>query len=153
MLRLSKLTDYGTVVLAALAREPERMLSAADLAARTQIAPPTVSKLLKLLSRGGLVQATRGAHGGYTLARDPEDITAVHIIDAIEGPVALTECSGDHSQCGIEAHCAVGTNWQRINLAIREALKGVSLAQLARPSMLSPATVKVDVSALTRRPG
>lgn len=153
MLRLSKLTDYGTVVLATLAEAPEEMLSAADVAGRTGIAPPTVSKLLKLLTRGRLVSSTRGAHGGYSLARDPEKISAVQIIDAIEGPVALTECSGNHSQCDLEGHCAVGTNWQRINLAIRDALRGVTLAELARPAMLAPATVKVDVSTLTRRGG
>ena len=138
MLRLSKLTDYGTVVLAQMAREPDRLHTAAELATVLHLAVPTVSKLLKQFAKTGLVSSQRGAHGGYTLARPAEEITAVHIIDAIEGPVAITQCSMSHSRCGIEAVCSIGHNWQRISLAIRDALRGVTLAQLARPAVLSP---------------
>ena len=138
MLRLSKLTDYGTVVLAEMARQPERRHSASELAAALHLAAPTVSKLLKQLAKGGLVKSQRGAKGGYSLARPPEEITAVHIIDAIEGPVAITQCSMSHSRCGIESVCGVGHNWQRISLAIRDALRGVTLAQLSRPVALPP---------------
>jgi FeS assembly SUF system regulator len=133
MLRLSKLTDYGTVVLAEMARDPRRLFAAAELATALHLAAPTVSKLLKQFAKAGLVTSQRGAKGGYSLARPAEDITAVHIIDAIEGPVAITQCSMSHSRCGIEAVCGIGHNWQRISLAIRDALKGVTLAQLARP--------------------
>ena len=133
MLRLSKLTDYGTVVLAEMARDPNRLHSAAELAVGLHLAAPTVSKLLKQFTRGGLVKSQRGAKGGYSLARPAEDISAVQIIDAIEGPVAITQCSMSHSRCGIEAVCGIGQNWQRISLAIRDALNGVTLAQLARP--------------------
>ncbi|HEY1771745.1 MAG TPA: SUF system Fe-S cluster assembly regulator [Gammaproteobacteria bacterium] len=133
MLRLSKLTDYGTVVLAEMARDPARLYSAAELATALHLAPPTVAKLLKQFTRGGLIKSQRGAKGGYTLARPAEDISAVQIIDAIEGPVAITQCSMSHSRCGIEAVCGIGHNWQRISLAIRGALSGVTLAQLARP--------------------
>lgn len=145
MLRLSKLTDYGTVVLAQMAREPQRMHTAAALAAATRIAPPTVSKLLKQFARGGLVLSQRGARGGYSLARPPEEITAVQIIDAIEGPVAITQCSLGHDRCGIEPVCGVGHNWQRISLAIRDALKTVTLAQLARPA--APLLPRFDLGA------
>ena len=138
MLRLSKLTDYGTVVLAEMARHPERHHSAAELATALHLAPPTVSKLLKAFTRGGLVTSQRGAKGGYSLARPADEITAVQIIDAIEGPVAITQCSMSHSRCGIEAVCGVGHNWQRISLAIRDALRTVTLAQLARPVALPP---------------
>ena len=134
MLRLSKLTDYGTVVLAHMAREPAAVYAAADVAAATRLAVPTVSKLLKCFARAGLVTSQRGARGGYSLARQPEEITAVQIIDAVEGPVAITQCSLSHDRCGIEPVCGVGHNWQRISLAIREALKTVTLAQLARPA-------------------
>lgn len=144
MLRLSKLTDYGTVVLAEMARQPERRHSAAELATTLHLAAPTVSKLLKQFARGGLVKSQRGAKGGYSLARPPEEITAVQIIDAIEGPVAITQCSMSHSRCGIESVCGVGHNWQRISLAIRGALSGVTLAQLARPVALPP---RLDLSA------
>jgi FeS assembly SUF system regulator len=133
MLRLSKLTDYGTVLLAWLARQPDALHSAADVAAGTRLAEPTVRKLLKRLARAGLVTSQRGAHGGYSLARAPDSIHAVEIIDALEGRVALTECSGDHSRCDLESRCGVGPNWQAINHAVRTALEQVTLAELARP--------------------
>ena len=138
MLRLSKLTDYGTVVLAEMARHPAEWHSAAELAGTLHLAAPTVSKLLKQFARAGLVKSQRGAKGGYCLARPAEEITAVQIIDAIEGPVAITQCSMSHSRCGIESVCGVGHNWQRISLAIRGALNGVTLAQLARPVVAPP---------------
>jgi FeS assembly SUF system regulator len=131
MLRISRLTDYSTVLLAALADEPQRVQTAAALAAQTHIAAPTVSKLLKQLQRAGLVSSTRGLHGGYQLARPASQISAAAILDALEGPVALTDCSAGHGQCGIEDTCRVGRVWQRLNLAIRRALYDVSLAQLA----------------------
>lgn len=131
MLRISKLTDYGTVILAYLASQPDRPLAAAEVADRTQIALPTVSKLLKNLQRTGLVTSTRGSLGGYQLARPAAQITAAKILDALEGPFAITECSGEHSSCGIESNCRVGHVWQRVNAAIRRALNDVTLAQLA----------------------
>jgi FeS assembly SUF system regulator len=131
MLRISKLTDYGTVILAALATQPNKRLTATEVAERTHLALPTVSKLLKTLQRGGLVVSVRGSHGGYQLARAPQEISAAAILDAIEGPIALTECSTDHSTCCIATTCRVGHAWQRVNAAIRRALNDVTLAQLA----------------------
>ena len=131
MLRMSRLTDYATVLLAALASEPQRVQTAASLAEQTHIAAPTVSKLLKQLQRAGLVSSTRGLHGGYQLARPAAQISAAAILEALEGPVALTDCSVGHGQCEIEESCRVGRVWQRLNLAIRRALYDVSLAQLA----------------------
>lgn len=133
MLRLSKLTDYGTVVLAHMAVQPRTVHTASDLARHTHLAPPTVSKLLKLFAKGGLVHSYRGARGGYKLAREPGEITAVQIIDAVEGPVGITECSVRDGLCRLESVCAIGHNWQRISLGIREALKTISLAELAGP--------------------
>lgn len=130
---MSKLTDYGTVVLAQMARAPDRQFTAPELAELTGVAAPTVAKLLKALGRAGLLDSQRGAHGGYSLARPPEEISAVEIIDAIEGPVALTECATGHSNCTIQADCSVGSNWQQINTGIRRALENVSLAELTRP--------------------
>lgn len=132
MLRISKLTDYGTVVLAHLAGLENSLASAADVAATTGIALPTVSKLLKVLAQADLVTSTRGSHGGYTLARRATDISAADIIDALEGPVSITECSSSDSQCDYESVCSVGGAWQRINLAIRRALQDVSLADLLK---------------------
>lgn len=131
MLRISKLTDYGTVILANLANAPERLHAAAAVAQQTRLALPTVSKLLKELQRAGLVTSTRGAHGGYQLTRSPSAISAATILDALEGPVAITECSGKDSHCGIEHVCRVGRSWQRVNVAIRRALSDITLAQLA----------------------
>lgn len=139
MLRLSKLTDYGTVVLARLAAGGNQVASASGLAAATGIAPPTVSKLLKLLSKSGLVVSTRGANGGYRLSRDAAEISAAAIIDALEGPVSLTECSGEDSCCDYQSTCAVGGAWQRINTAIRGALDDISLADLLKNTRLNPA--------------
>jgi FeS assembly SUF system regulator len=131
MLRIGKLTDYATVILATLAADRTRLLNATTLAERTHIAAPTVSKLLKQLHRAGLVNSTRGTHGGYQLARDPEQISAASILDALEGPIALTECSASTGQCGIEHTCSVGRTWQRLSVAIRRSLSEISLAQLA----------------------
>jgi FeS assembly SUF system regulator len=130
MLRISKLTDYATVLLAALSGPDSALQSAADLADRTGIGLPTVSKLLKELQRAGLVVSVRGARGGYQLARPAAAISAAEIIDAVEGPVALTECSSDGGQCGIEANCGVGHSWQRVNVAIRRWLEEIKLTQL-----------------------
>ena len=131
MLRISRLTDYATVILAALAEEPDHVRTATALAERTRIAAPTVSKLLKQLQRSGLVASTRGLHGGYQLARPASQISAAAVLDALEGPVTLTDCSAGHGNCGIEDTCRVGRVWQRLNLAIRRSLYDVSLAQLA----------------------
>ena len=144
MLRISKLTDYATVILARLAAEPERRFTAAQIAAETRLASPTVSKLLKQLHRQGMVMSTRGAAGGYVLARPATEITAAQILDALEGPVALTECAGAASHCGIERTCRVGHSWQRVNLAIRRSLQEISLQELAGLSMSASRTSALD---------
>lgn len=138
MLRISKLTDYGTVILAYLAAHADQMHTASEVAERTRLGLPTVSKLLKNLHRAGLVSSLRGSHGGYQLARPAGDITAAAILDALEGPFALTECSGKHSACGIESTCQVGHSWQRVNAAIHRALSDVSLAELAGLDRAAP---------------
>ncbi len=130
MLRISKLTDYGTMLLAHMTDGSGDVRSATELATETGIALPTVSKLLKALARKQLVISTRGASGGYRLAREPREISAADIIDALEGPVSITECSAADSHCDYEDHCSVGQAWQRINVAIREALDEVSLVDL-----------------------
>jgi FeS assembly SUF system regulator len=130
VLRMSKLTDYATVILAHLSRSKVELHTAADVASSTGLGVPTASKLLKLLARAGLVSSVRGAQGGYRLARSAEEISAADVIDALEGPVAITACSSSDVQCDLESVCRVSTAWQRINGAIRLALKDVSLAQL-----------------------
>jgi FeS assembly SUF system regulator len=154
MLRISKLTDYGTVILAALAAQSPARLTATDVADRTKINLPTVSKLLKSLQRGGLVTSSRGSSGGYQLAHPANRISAAAILDALEGKLALTECSGSHSHCGIESTCRVGHAWQHVNLAIRRSLEDITLAQLAgfeRVSMRAP-ELRANEAPLVRMP-
>ncbi len=138
MLRISKLTDYGTVVLAHLAANGDSVRSASDVATATGLSPPTVSKLLKVLARSGLVTSRRGVSGGYTLSRSPNDISAADVIDALEGPVAITECSSSDSHCEHEGVCSVGGAWQRINIAMRRALDDISLSDLLRSNRPVP---------------
>ncbi len=131
MLRISKMTDYATVLLARLATAPDQQWTAAQLAAQTHLAPPTVSKALKQLHRRGLVISTRGLRGGYRLARPAAEITAAQILDALEGPMALIECARQVHHCSIESTCGVGRAWQRVNLAIRRSLQEITLLELA----------------------
>lgn len=142
MLRMSKLTDYGTVVLGFLAQRPGEMHSAADIAEATRLGTPTVSKVLKKLAGAGVLDSFRGARGGYALAREATEISAAEIIDALEGPIAITECSGDHSLCSLESVCALGGRWQQINTLIRDALAEISLADLAGPAVLPEISLK-----------
>jgi FeS assembly SUF system regulator len=141
VLRIARLTDYGIVLLTRLATaEGEGMLSAAELAAAAQLPYPTVSKILKSLSRAGLVISLRGFEGGYRLARSADRVSVAEIIAAIEGPIALTECSADApGLCDLEPTCPVRRNWQRINATVRDALEHLTLEEMTRP--LSKAAV------------
>jgi len=135
MLRMTRLTDYGIVLLTHFARDPQRPTrNAPELAAAAHLPQPTVSKILKILAREGLLVPHRGAKGGFSLARSPENITVADVITALEGPIALTECSSHGTdRCGIESLCPVITNWRRINRAVLDALRGISLAEMASP--------------------
>lgn len=135
MLRMSKLTDYGTVVMTYLASEPGRLHTAAEISARTRVAMPTVSKILKILVRHGLVHSHRGVKGGYTLARSAAEITMAEIIGAMEGPFGLTQCASSPGLCEQEPSCSVRANWQRVNQAIHQALEGVTLAEMIQPAV------------------
>ncbi len=134
MLKIAKLTDYGTLVMTTLALEPAVWLNAQELAARAHVAAPTVAKLLKLLVKGGLVESIRGAHGGYRLARSAETITVADIVAALEGPIAITACAQHGGGCMIEGSCTSRSNWRLIDEAVRQALSAVTLAQMATPS-------------------
>ncbi|MBB1485178.1 SUF system Fe-S cluster assembly regulator [Oceanospirillum sediminis] len=136
MLKLSKLTDYAAVVMAHIARTPDQLFTASDIADHVQIPKPTVSKTLKMLQKGGLLISHRGAQGGYGLARAPQQITASDIIDAIEGPFGMTECSQEDALCNLQETCGVADNWQRVSLAIRQMLSSITLVQLAQKEPL-----------------
>ena len=134
MLRMTKQADYGIVLLTRMSAQPGRIFNASELADETGLPSPTVSKVLKLLARGRLLESHRGAKGGYCLSRPPERVTVAQIISALEGPIAITECIDDTpGQCTQEAICPVRGNWQHINLAIRRALEEISLAEMTHP--------------------
>ena len=133
MLRIGKLTDYAILLMVELQSIRGGLLSANSLAERVRLEVPTVSKVLKLLAGAGLIVSTRGIRGGYRLARDAEGITVAEIIAAIEGPIAMTECSVDVGLCSQESHCAMRGNWQRISIAVARALEQVSLRDMAKP--------------------
>jgi FeS assembly SUF system regulator len=133
MLRITKQTDYGIVLLSRMAAEPGRQLNAPELAAEAQLPLPTVSKILKLLARDGLLTSHRGVKGGYSLSRPPGRITVAEVIGSLEGPIAITECidDGGPHDCVQQGHCAVQANWQVINRAIRGALQEITLQDMA----------------------
>lgn len=135
MLRMGKLTDYGIVLMSYLASNQAKQHSAHALADAVQVPLPTVRKVLKALSSGGLLMSERGVSGGYSLSRQPQTISVAEIITALEGPIALTECVSEQSQCEQETHCAVQTNWTRINNAVFHALDEVKLSDMLTPSV------------------
>ena len=135
MLRIAKLTDYATVLMVRLARDPARCFSAAQLADELGVPLPTVAKLLKSLLQARLLTSARGAVGGYTLAHAPHAISVADVVNAIEGPVALTECSLGKGNCSREKDCSTRANWQLISRAVLVALETVSLADMALPRM------------------
>ena len=130
MLRMGKLTDYGIVLMSYLAENTDSQHNAQMLAEAVRVPLPTVRKVMKLLSHGGLLNSERGAHGGYTLAKAACEISIAEVIAAIEGPIALTECVSSESHCDQEVHCVVKTNWERINSAVYHALDEVKLSDM-----------------------
>jgi FeS assembly SUF system regulator len=152
VIRLSRLTDYGIVLMAHLAGAGDGPHAARDLAAETQLPLPAVSKLLKSLAREGLLTSSRGAKGGYRLARPADQITVPEMIAALEGPIALTDCNLHEGACSQEPSCHVRTPWQRINRAIHDALSRIRLTDLTsaeRPgAIVSLASLGVDITGL-----
>lgn len=132
MFRLNRLTDYGVVLMSQMSLRGGELRSAQQIADDTAVPLPTVAKLLNLLSKGGLVTSQRGAAGGYTLSRSPEEISVAQIIQALEGPIALTACvTGASDSCDVESLCPMRGNWDKVNTAIQDALTSVSLAEMS----------------------
>jgi FeS assembly SUF system regulator len=133
MIKLSKLTDYAVVALSEMAREKGAMVTAPDLAVKTGLPEPTISKVLKLLAKAEVIASTRGANGGYQLQREPQSISMASVISALEGPVALTACvEGSHECCSHERSCPMKGQWNPVNAAMQQALESVSLEQMMR---------------------
>jgi len=131
MIRLNKLTDYAVVMMSELAREGAgASRSASYLAARTTISEPTVAKILKLLTKEGLMESARGAGGGYKLARAPESITVAEVVTALEGPIAIVSCVEGGEGCPMQHSCSQKSNWEPVNKAIRAVLENISLVDI-----------------------
>jgi FeS assembly SUF system regulator len=142
MLRISKLTDYAILLMVELTREGET-LSAHALAARIGVEDTTASKVLKLLAGQGLLESFRGASGGYRVSRPAAEISVAEVIAAIEGPIAMTECSVEEGLCSQEDSCDLRGNWQRISLAVAAALQNVSLAEMSAPPAVHGASLRI----------
>ena len=142
-MRLSNLADYAVVLLSASVRKGDARLNATCLAAETGVPLPTAQKLIGKLSGAGLLVSTRGGNGGFRLARGPHEITLADIVEAVEGPIALTACveAGRHD-CGRDHQCLVKPHWDVVNGAMRGALASVTLASLASPSPFVPSEVE-----------
>lgn len=133
MLRISKLADYGMTIMTGLALAPGAFLSAGEVAVRVHLSRATVSKVLKLLLKSGLVRSSRGTGGGYSLARPAEQISVAEVITAVDGVPAMTECAAAQGLCHQDAVCALKGNWQIINRVVTGALEKLSLADMSRP--------------------
>ena len=144
MLRISKMTDYAIMVMVELHASSGEVLNALALSERSRLELPTVSKVLKLLVKAGLVESFRGANGGYSMEKKAADISVAEIIAAIEGPIAMTECSVEEGLCAQEAICSLRGNWQRISVAVAEAMAGVSLAEMAQPVRLTKSPLHIN---------
>lgn len=134
MIKLSKLSDYAIVVLSLLARDRAKLMTASVLSASSGIPEPTVAKVLKLLSREGVIVSTRGVNGGYMLERDPAEISVTELISALEGPIAITACvEGSDDECGIQEICPMSGKWAKVNATIKNALDGLPVSDLLIP--------------------
>ena len=136
------MTDYAILLMVELTREGET-LSAHALANRIHVEVPTASKVLKLLTGANLLQSYRGASGGYRVNRPAEQVSVAEIIAAIDGPIAMTECSVEEGLCAQEAICSLRGNWQRISIAVAKAMAGVSLAEMAQPVKPGPGPLHI----------
>ena len=157
MIRMSKLTDYAILILAHLARSPGT-LTAHELADRSRVPLPTVSKLAKELSKAGLVISHRGRNGGYGLARNADLISVAEIVEALEGPIALTECAkpGGRIDCEIEDTCVARATWDPVSRAIETALRGLPLSSIApfrASEAAAPVRIGASAPALVTAPG
>ncbi len=136
------MTDYAILLMVELTRDRE-MLSAHALAERIHVEVPTASKVLKLLTGSGLLDSFRGANGGYRVSKRASEISVAEVIAAIEGPIAMTECSVEEGLCSQEDNCGLRGNWQRISLAVAEALSDVSLAEMSMPLSRKPDPLQI----------
>ena len=147
MLRMRRITDQGFVVLAHfIVRGGDGLLTARAISEELGLPPATAAKVLKALQRGGLLRSTRGLCGGYSLACDPASTTVVDVIEAMEGPLTLTECSVDGVvNCDTHESCHLAGTWPAVNKAVIGALQGVTLLDLVADRMPQSTPVVTQV--------
>lgn len=134
MIRITRQTDYGILLLAYLAGKPtSEVKTARDVARSFNLPLPMVSKIMKLLAKGGILISHRGVKGGYSLARNPAEITVGDVIRVLEGPIGMTECASSPGSCEQEPGCLVRGNWLRISTAVQQALEHIPLTEMAAP--------------------
>lgn len=137
MMKLSKKADYGLIALKHLATHSGPSYSATDIAEVYGISTPLMAKVLQKLAKGGLVVASYGSSGGYTLARDPSRITALDAIKAIDGPLFITSCVTSHGECDLSTTCSIREPLRRVNESILEVLGKVTILQMTDDAPLS----------------
>jgi FeS assembly SUF system regulator len=152
MIRINRETDYSVLILSLLAEDPARRYSARVVAARRGLPQPVVSKILKQLVQAGLLVSSRGARGGYGLARAPDAISIGDIVAAMEGPISLTQCTdAGPNSCEYQTGCVASSNWNRINTMLQETLNGFSLQDMITPLPSGPGREAfVPLTALSR---
>ncbi|MGC9457463.1 MAG: SUF system Fe-S cluster assembly regulator [Halothiobacillaceae bacterium] len=138
MLRISRMSDYSIVLLTDLACQSGQPVTARELAGRTGLGLATVGKLLKSLAQQGLLESIQGRHGGYRLAHEPGEISLAQIIEAVDGPIAMTDCDRTDADCDRQSSCTTRAHWQVINQAIRRLLTRTSLADMCRAPEFVP---------------
>lgn len=130
MMRITKLADYGVLILSAMAKEPEKQQTALEIATALDVSLPVASKLLKQLTQGGLLLSSRGAQGGYRLAKAPKLISVAEILAIIEGQLALTDCNEAKGLCDKESTCQAKKHWFKLQRLVKHTLSSLSLADL-----------------------
>ena len=136
MIRLTNLADYAVVIMSVFAQHTDARFNAADMAEKTGVPQATVAKLLSALAKSKLLTSHRGVSGGFTLSKPADDITMADIIEAVDGPIALTNCI-EHApgDCNMESFCTMRPHWQAINGAVKTALGQVTLGEVAAPQL------------------
>ena len=134
MIKLNKITDYAVVILGLLSSRSPNKFSTSKISSDTGLSIPTVAKVCKLLNNANLIKAGRGAYGGYFCETKPSEISVALIVEAIDGPIAITACIEESEDlCDTQSICLLSGNWNKANNAILDALKSVSLSDLLNP--------------------
>jgi len=130
MIRISKLTDYALVIMAFLSKDPDNFAQTSDIALNTHIAKPTAAKILKILAKQGLISSHRGTNGGYKITNSPTNISVADVIEVIEGPMAIMDCTLGEQHCAIYKNCSINTPWVQINRVLVKCLDTIKLSDL-----------------------